>query len=232
MDQLTSVGVTFQDEVIPVIFQRSVQYYEDPPKQPRSLSTLFSRRESEWASPAVYEKYKPVRPFGLGEIYESERGIWNLAGKSTRTPGLYKRSDPDTGISIGVPMVHTNERIHPCVRYRLELDGLGPDDIGRYQCTALTTKGHGPWRLRETRKQFRDPIPWNASWSTSTPAMERPEEIRWVWEYNGPEEEMPSERVMVEENLGPYQRQLLLLSTGKENSRSVVAAEGSAADLV
>jgi len=36
-----------------------------------------------------------------------------------------------------------------------------------------------------------------------------------VWEYDGPEEEAPRERLLVEENLGPFQRKLLEFSKGK-----------------
>jgi hypothetical protein len=159
---------------------------------------------------------------------EAQTSFWHLAGKSTRTPGLYKRADPDTGISTGIPMTHTNERIHSCVRIRLELDGLGLDDIGNYKCTALTTRDHGPWRLRQMRLRVQDPIPWDASWGPTTPgAPVPPNDVRWVWEYDGPEEEAPRERLMVEENLGPFQRKLLGLSKGEELSRLFVDGKGS-----
>jgi hypothetical protein len=36
-----------------------------------------------------------------------------------------------------------------------------------------------------------------------------------VWEYNGPAEETPPERIMVEEPLGPYERKLILLNKGE-----------------
>jgi hypothetical protein len=123
MDQLASIGVAFQDEFIDQVFDQNVQYYETPPKT--TISSVFSRREKQWAIREVYEKHKPVRPFGLGQIYESETGIWLLAGKKCRTPGLYTRADPDTGVPTDEPLTHTNERIHSCVRIRLDLEGLG-----------------------------------------------------------------------------------------------------------
>lgn len=43
-----------------------------------------------------------------------------------------------------------------------------------------------------------------------------PDDLRWVWEWDGPDDEAPLERIMVEENLGPYERKLLLLNRGKE----------------
>ncbi len=68
------------------------------------------------------------------------------------------RADPDTGLPTSVPMSNTNERIHSCVRVRLELEGLGLDDVGLYQCRALRD-----WRLRRMALKVEDPIPWNAS---------------------------------------------------------------------
>lgn len=39
----------------------------------------------------------------------------------------------------------------------------------------------------------------------------------WVWEYCGPEEQAPLQRQMMEEPLGPYERQLPRLSGGEPN---------------
>jgi len=65
MDQLASIGVAFQEDYIDRIFADNVRYYYSNPKQ--------------WAIEPVYEKHKPVRPWGLGEIYESETGlVWIL----------------------------------------------------------------------------------------------------------------------------------------------------------
>jgi len=85
-----------------------------------------------------------------------------------RTPGMYTRADPDTGVPTDEYMTHTNERIHRCVRIRLELEGLDLDDRGTYKATALLRKGL--WRLVQTRSRIEDPIPWNASWGPEAPA--------------------------------------------------------------
>jgi hypothetical protein len=58
-------------------------------------------------------------------------------------------------------MTSTNERIHSSVRIRLELEGLGLNDIGLYKCPALLRKG--PWRLSQVRIKVDDPIPPHAS---------------------------------------------------------------------
>ena len=36
-----------------------------------------------------------------------------------------------------------------------------------------------------------------------------------MWEYNGPAENTPPERILVEEPLGPYERKLILLNKGE-----------------
>jgi hypothetical protein len=101
------------------------------------------------------------------------------------------------------------------VRIRLELEGLAQDDIGVYKCTALLK--NGPWRLRQIRIRVKDPIPWDASWGPEAPpATNPPDNMRWVWEYDGPKEYAPRESLMIEDNLGPYQRKLLLLNKGKD----------------
>jgi hypothetical protein len=123
MDQLASIGVAFQDEFIDLVFTENIQYYENPPR-PRHISGFFSRaRNTQWAAKEVYERYKPVRPWGLGEIYESDKGIWIVAGKKCRTPGLNMRADPDSDTPTTVLLANTNERIHSSVRVRLNLDG-------------------------------------------------------------------------------------------------------------
>jgi hypothetical protein len=47
---------------------------------------------------------------------------------------------------------------------------------------------------------------------------------RYVWEYCGPESKAPPQRLIVEEPLGPYERQLLRLSGGSPNVYDYAAA--------
>ncbi|PBP28618.1 hypothetical protein BUE80_DR000332 [Diplocarpon rosae] len=209
---LASIGIAFQDDYIDKVFIQNVRYYENPPKQQAKLTSLISHKP-QWAIDYVYEKHKPVRPWGLGKIWDSKSSIWILGGTDWRTPGLNMRADPETGLLTNVPMKDTNERIHSCVRIRLELDGLGLDDKGLYQPQALEKN----WRPRRVPIRVQDPIAYNASWGPGAPAPDEPaqEELRWVWEYIGPEHEAPAERYMLEETLGPYERKLLLLNKGK-----------------
>lgn len=215
MDQLASVGVAFEDGFIDHIFKKSVEFYENPP--PPS-SSLFSRRpDKQWAIKPIYDKHNPVRPWGLGKIHKSNIGIYALAGKRRRTPGLNMRRNSETGESTGELMTDTNERIHSSVRIRLELEGLGLDDVGLYKCSALLR--NSLWRLRQKRIKAFDPIPREATWGPGTSPLTSPQDdLRWVWEYCGPEAGSPKDRIMVEEPMGPYERKLLLLNKGKELS--------------
>lgn len=217
MDQLASIGVSFFDKFIEDIFEENVQYYMNPPQ---SSSSRPSRKAwKQWAIWSVYEKHKPVRPWGLGRIYQSVTGYYRVSGKITRTPGLYRRVDPDTGYPTNVFMKHTNERIHRSVRVRLELEGLDLDDVGLYKCPGLLKSG--PWEPRKVRIRVRDPIPADTRWGPLTPPSEAIEDdVRWIWEYVGPERDAPRERIMIEEPPGPYERQLLLLNKGKYTPRS------------
>ena len=93
---------------------------------------------------------------------------YKISGKRIRTPGMNCRADPQTGILTDEYMSNTNERIHRCVRVRLELEGLDLDDRGLYKATALQRKGL--WRRVQTRSKIEDPIPWDATWGPGTPA--------------------------------------------------------------
>ncbi|KAG9232741.1 hypothetical protein BJ875DRAFT_380011 [Amylocarpus encephaloides] len=215
MDQLSSIGVAFQDDFIDQIYQKNVQYYETSPQAPTSL--FSRRREKQWAIKTIYDKHKPVRPWAIGQIYDSSSGVYSLAGKQWRTPGMNFRADPDDGQPTDIPMENTNERIHSCVRIRLELEGLGLDDNGLYECRALLGKTY--WRLRHVRMKVHDPIPSEANWCAGSSGSPRdPDNMRWIWEYCGPESLAPRQRYMVEETLGPYEKKLLLLNKGEDDS--------------
>ena len=67
-------------------------------------------------------------------------------------------------------MTNTNERIHQCVRIRLDLEGLDVDDRGTYKATPLLRNGQ--WRLVQTRSKIDDPIPWDASWDQERPLQQ------------------------------------------------------------
>lgn len=201
MDQLASIGVGFVDGYIDLLFQENAKFYRNPPEG-------VHLTKKPWAIKSIYERNKPVRPFGLGKIFETYKGIHRFAGKATRTPGLYHRVEPVTGAPTRFKLTKTNERVHPSVRIRLENHGPGPNDHGRYQCPALTKM----WYLSQREIDDNDPIPPDASWGAEGQPETPYTRIRWVWNYVGPEESAPDVRTMVEENLGPYQRLVFLSS--------------------
>ena len=72
------------------------------------------------------------RPWSFGEIYNSMTGVYGLGGRTVRTPGEYRRTDPITQRPTRKPLKDTHEYVHPSVRSRRELDGPGVQDRGSY----------------------------------------------------------------------------------------------------
>lgn len=217
MDQLASIGVEFMSETINQIFEENSRYYETlPPRQ----------TEQQWAIPSIYKKHKPIRPWGLGKIYNSDTGFYVLSGKINRTPGQYMRADADTGNPTNVPLSNTNERIHSSVRIRLDLEGLGLNDRGIYKCPALLAKNN--WELRKVHLKVRDPINRQADWKTgataSGPIAEPEDDLRWVWQWVGPRRDAPPVRTLIEEKPGPYEEELLNLSSNTGMYENVLSS--------
>lgn len=210
MDQLTSIGVAFKEDTIDKIFEESVGYYYHyrQEAQPTTENTKRKRR-TEWAIPSIYDAHRPVRPWGLGEIIDPVTGFYHLAGKTTRSPGMYRYTDPHTGRPTSEFLENTNERIHRSVRVRLSLEGLGYNDEEPYKCRALLKKG--PWQLKRMRVVPRRQI--NNAFGDEE-LLEQDEES-WGWVYTGPKEDEPPETVMMEEPLGPFEDQLLRYNKGK-----------------
>lgn len=202
MDQLASIGVGFLDGCIDQIFQDNVLFYHNLPKRTHLM-------KKQWAKKSTYEQNKPVRPFGLGKICETYKGMHHFAGKAVRTPGLYHRASLVNSAPTIFKLVQTNERIHSSVRIRMQLSGLGPNDHGLYKCPALTKPR--VWHLRQMESYNDNPIPSNASWGPEGVPGISDNYLRWVWFYTGPEKTAPQARVLIEDNLGPYQRSVFPL---------------------
>lgn len=86
-----------------------------------------------------YYKQTDQKPrwWSFGEIYNSMKGVYALAGAKTRTPGNYYRVDPYSGRPTRKRLKNTNEYIHPSVRSRVGLQGPGEQDRGIYEPEAL-----------------------------------------------------------------------------------------------
>ncbi|KAB5517422.1 hypothetical protein GE09DRAFT_1045118 [Coniochaeta sp. 2T2.1] len=208
MDQLASVGVEFDEATITRIFSRLESYY-------KTIATSNSRRA--WAIQQIYETNHPIRPWGMGALLKAGSFLYTLAGYDLRTPGTYKKIDLSTGSSSHAFLEDTNERIHSSVRVRLAAGGLGLNDSGVWDCPALK----GKWAPKRTDRTFFDPIPrTRKTWEQQRPLSGGDKDGqggRWVWEWVGGERDAPAERMLVEEPLGPYERQLLRLASGKPN---------------
>lgn len=108
-----------------------------------------------------YQSQKPpaVRPWGMGELYNSFTGLETLAGSRTRTPGQYHATDPITGKPLPRFLHDTNEQVHPSVRVRLECHGKGAGDRGVYDPPALKNfKLLAPGEL--AKDQYEDHFRW------------------------------------------------------------------------
>jgi hypothetical protein len=200
-----------------------------------------------WAVQQIYETNHPIRPWGLGALLKAGSFFYNLAGFNLRTPGLYKKINVETGVPSNAFLEDTNERIHSSVRVRLATGGLGLNDSGVWQAPALKGKWRPKRtnkdyfdpipKTRRTWEQIAEVKAHNVAADPegkgdsahqinlmeTAADQQRPltgdgdNNERWVWEYCGPEKDAPADRVLVEEPLGPYERQLLRLSGGKPN---------------
>lgn len=200
-----------------------------------------------WAVQKIYESNHPIRPWGLGALLKASSLLYTLAGFNLRTPGLYKKVDCSNGRPSRAFLEDTNERIHSSVRVRLATGGLGLNDSDVWQAPALKGKWRPRRtnkdfvdpipKTRRTWEQISavkshdvaiDPegqgnpkkqltLMEDAADAQRPLSGSGDRQERWVWEYCGPEKDAPMERVLVEEPLGPYERQLLRLASGKPN---------------
>ncbi|KAK5801143.1 hypothetical protein VI817_003355 [Penicillium citrinum] len=217
MDQLASIGVSFEPNTIQQIFTDNVRYYYNCGQQSKPRPDSPDRdRLKEWALPSVYDEHRPVRPWALGEIISPDTGLYRLAGKTTRTPGMYHVVTRDTGQNTPYFLRDTNEKIHRSVRIRLSLEGLGYNDLGPYKCRALLRKG--PWSLRRIRYVSRSTREIINSYGELDEVIDENENSSWGWLYDGPKEDEPPSTLLMEEELGPYENELLRLSKGEITS--------------
>ena len=103
-------------------------------------STYIAAQGSDNAAWLKAKDPKTPRPWSCGKVYDSGDKLQNvLVGASNRTPGTYKRLDPITGKETNTPLRKTHEFVHPSVRVRRGLGGLGTGDSPLY---------NDPWPLK------------------------------------------------------------------------------------
>lgn len=162
------------------------------------------------------------RGWGKGKVYDSLTFPQSLAGQKVRTPGLYHKTDYDTGSPKAELLHDTCEYIHSSVRYRIDA-GAGPVESDWDQAfphglnfqpwfqwlyrkitpstrtiTYQPDRSKGPlnhWKLEDGHPSHRQP----------NGVPEGPEKpVKWV--YHG--DEAAESKVLHEEFLGPYERML------------------------
>jgi hypothetical protein len=208
---------------------------------------IESDKGKPWAVRQIYETNRPVRPWGQGALLKAGSFLYTLAGYNLRSPGLYKKIDIETGLPSRAFLEDTNERIHSSVRVRLATGGLGLNDSDLWTAPALKGKWRPRRtdrsyfdpipKSRKTWEQVKEVKAHDVSADPehkgdrakqvelmeAAAEQQRPltgdgdDKERWVWEWCGPTGEAPPERVLVEEPLGPFERQLLRLASGKPN---------------
>ncbi|EXJ80919.1 hypothetical protein A1O3_07207 [Capronia epimyces CBS 606.96] len=100
--------------------------------RPNFLMSLWEENRAYYKSTG-----QKTRWWSFGELYNSFKGFYSLAGSKIRTPGNYYRTDPYTGRPMSKRLRNTNEYIHASVRSRLGLQGPGAQDRGAYDPPAL-----------------------------------------------------------------------------------------------
>ncbi|KAG5916264.1 hypothetical protein E4U42_007732 [Claviceps africana] len=210
MDQLASVGVEFDAPSLKRIVEQTDDFYEFDDLQIGSKKNR-RKRSVQWAADVIYERNKPFRPWSLGAIQKVPGLLYSLSGDTIRTPGMYRQVDPKTAQTKENFLQDTNERIHSSVRVRLACQGLGLNDRGIWTCAALAD-----WKLKRVVFET-DAETWYKDYRPHDYDRDRPHRDGWMWRYVGAERNAPSQRVMMEEPLGPYERYLLKLTGGTPN---------------
>ncbi|MCJ1401636.1 polynucleotide adenylyltransferase [Xylographa trunciseda] len=133
-----------------------------------------------------------VRPWGMGEVYDTYKGIALIGGSKPRTPGQYRATNGMTGDPEDRFLQDTREHIHPCVRVRLACGGRGAEDQGPYDPAAL--------------KHFRLLAPGEVA--DKAGAVQDRYEDRYRWVLRTPDRVV----ILPETELGDVERELLDMS--------------------
>ncbi|CAI4211490.1 unnamed protein product [Parascedosporium putredinis] len=173
----------------------------------KSLEKIFNRQVEYYDTTA---KESP-------SIKSTSSALYVLAGQKNRTPGVYRKTDPKTGLPTKEFLVDTNERIHPCVRVRLCCKGLGlndsavwdPEPLKKWKLkrvgAATATAANGNGKADAVVKV--EALGGNEAWGPSKTEQEDIKDAgQWAWQYNGTEADAPPVKTLMEEKLGPYER--------------------------
>jgi uncharacterized protein (DUF2235 family) len=125
------------------------------------------------------------RPWSCGKVYSTAGLTDYLTGTEPRTPGSYKATDPLSGEQTHI-LRDTREFIHPCVRTRMVLGGLGVNDKGLYDRPNWSLGGWDRIPPGETwnpngSKGVGKEEPWSDEWKDSWKWVTRSKDGRVVW---------------------------------------------------
>ncbi|KAF3769840.1 hypothetical protein M406DRAFT_246745 [Cryphonectria parasitica EP155] len=192
MDQLVEVGVEFDEGSLRRMLADTERYYREHPMAaavPDGLKEQASKvvppKYYKWANDEILENNHPFRPWATGAILRAHSPVYTLTGSIVRSPGRYHKLNTYNGKELPEYLEDTCEKIHPSVRIRLAVDGLGYDDKRRWGAEALTDAG---WELKK-----------------------KPDG-KWIWQYEG-DEDLPR-KVLEEAEMGHYELRMLELAGG------------------
>lgn len=218
MDQLTTVGVEFDSGSLRRMIADTEKYYQNHPMAaalptkeapkpkghtPRAIQKVTSvvpdglkakaakvipSAYFKWAIDPILESNHPIRPWATGALLRAHSPVYFLSGTIVRSPGVYHRLNAYDGKELPEFLEDTCEEIHPSVRIRLAVGGLGLDDKQQWNASALT----------------------NAGWE-----LNRGAGGRWFWEYHG-KEDLPK-KILYEAEMGHYEKRILELGGGRPN---------------
>ncbi|PSR94237.1 hypothetical protein BD289DRAFT_465956 [Coniella lustricola] len=171
MDQLTTVGVEFDLGSIGRMLADTERYYREHPmaatiptkeapaakgKSPKMVESIKNKVPAsikekaskamptpyyKWANDEIVANNHPVRPWGTGAILRAHSPMYTLTGSIVRSPGMYHKLNTYDGKELPEYLEDTCEKIHPSVRIRLAVGGLGYDDKRQWNAEALTNAG-------------------------------------------------------------------------------------------
>ncbi|KUI64818.1 hypothetical protein VM1G_00297 [Cytospora mali] len=218
MDQLTTVGVEFDAGSLRRMLTDTEDYYHKHPmaaslptkdapkpkgKSPKAVAKVKDtvpdgikgkakkvtpQTYFKWAVDPILESNHPIRPWGTGALLRAHSPVYTLSGTIVRSPGMYHKLNAYDGKELPEYLEDTCEEIHPSVRIRLAVRGLGLDDKQQWSAAALTNSG---WELN------------------------RGADGRWFWEYRG-KEDLPK-KILYEAEMGHYEKRILELAGGHPN---------------
>lgn len=171
MDQLVDVGVEFDAGSLRRMLADTETFYREQPtaasmptkeapaakgKPPKAVQVVKDKvpdalKEKvgkvkpkpfyKWASDEIVLRNHPIRPWACGAILRAHSPAYTLAGTITRQPGRYHKLNTYNGRELAAYLEDTNEKVHPSVRVRLAVEGLGWDDKKKWDGSALLDAG-------------------------------------------------------------------------------------------